>query len=50
MLAHLVVTAVVRQGPLGSGGGHFHYESVHGCELLLVWHAQDGPLQLLSHL
>ena len=49
-LAYLVLTIIVCKGPPGSWGGNLHDEAVHGSQLLLVWHAQDGPLQLLSHL
>ena len=41
--------AVVGQQALGPRGGHLLDELVHGSHLLLVWHAQDGPLQLLCN-
>ena len=46
---YFALLLVVRQNTLGSGGGNLSNELVHGGHLLLVGHAQDGPLQLLCH-
>ena len=46
---YFALLLVVSQNTLGSGGGNLSNELVHGSHLLLVGHAQDGPLQLLCH-
>ena len=48
-MTYPALIAVVFEELLGARGGDLHDELVHGRHLLLIGHAQDGPLQLLRH-
>ena len=49
VLSHLALLLVLVQDALGAGRGNLHDEAVHGSHLLLVGHAQNGPLYVFCH-